>query len=176
MTKLKLAIPLIIVVVLVAVLARGLELDPREVDSPLIGGPAPAFELPILGSDRMVSQEAFLDQVSLLNVWASWCVACRAEHDILVELGKRPDINLYGLNYKDATDDALNWLSRRGNPYRLTAQDRQGMVGIDWGVYGVPETFIIDKKGVVRAKRIGPMTWPYVNEELLPLQKLEAES
>ena len=177
MSKFKLAIPLIVVLVLIAVLARGLKLDPREVDSPLIGGAAPAFQLPVLGGDSLISEQAFLGQVSLFNVWASWCVACRAEHDILVALGKRPEINLYGLNYKDATDDALNWLARRGDPYRLTAQDRQGLVGIDWGVYGVPETFVIDKKGVVRAKRIGPLTWPYVNEQLLPLlEQLEAES
>ncbi len=177
MSKFKLAIPLLIVVALIVVLARGLELDPREVDSPLIGRAAPSFELPVLGGDRLISDGEFLGQVSLLNVWASWCVACRAEHDILVELGKRPEINLYGLNYKDATDDALNWLSQRGNPYRVTAQDRQGLVGIDWGVYGVPETFVVDKQGVIRAKRIGPLTWPYVNEELLPLlQSLQAES
>lgn len=177
MKRLMLALPLLIVVVLIAVLARGLELDPREVDSPLIGLPAPAFELPVLGGDRLISDKEFLGQVSLFNVWASWCVACRAEHQILVDLGRRPDINLYGLNYKDATDDGLNWLRQRGNPYRLVAQDRQGLVGIDWGVYGVPETFVVDKKGVVRAKRIGPLTWPYVNEQLLPLLKqLENES
>ena len=177
MKRWALAIPLIVLVALVVVLARGLSLDPREVDSPLIGKPAPAFNLPLLGGDRMFSSEQFLGQVSLLNVFASWCVACRAEHDVLMGLSKQPQIKLYGLNYKDASDDGLNWISQRGNPYRLIAQDRDGRVGIDWGVYGVPETFIIDKHGVVRAKRIGPVTWSYVNEELLPLLKtLEAES
>lgn len=173
----KLALPLLFVVALIAALARGLALDPREVDSPLIGKPAPTFELPVLGSEQIITQQEFLGQVSLLNVWASWCVACRAEHQILVDLGRRPDINLYGLNYKDATDDGLNWLRQRGNPYRRVAQDRQGLVGIDYGVYGVPETFIVDKKGVIRGKRIGPLTWPYVNETLLPLlARLEKES
>lgn len=170
-------LPLGLVLALVIVLARGLQLDPREVDSPLIGLPAPAFELPLLGGERMISQAAFAGKISLFNVWASWCVACRAEHDILLELAENTDIQLIGLNYKDATDDGLNWLRQRGNPYRQVAQDRQGLVGIDYGVYGVPETFIIDKKGIIRAKRIGPLSWSYLNEELLPLlEQLKAES
>ncbi len=176
MKRLKFAFPLVLVAALVVVLGRGLSLDPRKVDSPLIGKPAPAFSLPTLAGDQPLSHETLAQQVSLLNVWASWCVACRAEHDILVALGKRDDVHLFGLNYKDNADDATQWLRQHGNPYIASAHDLAGLVGIDWGVYGVPETFVIDKRGIVRAKHIGPLTWPYVNQELLPLLRaLEAE-
>ena len=177
MKKFLIAAPLLLVLALIVALGRGLSLDPREVDSPLIGKPAPQFALPILGGDGMLSEATLSEQVSLFNVWASWCVACRAEHPILVELGKRPDIYLYGLNYKDEPQAAQRWLQRHGNPYRASGMDRDGQVGIDWGVYGVPETFVVDKRGVVRDKHIGPLTWAYVNEQLLPLlRQLEAES
>jgi cytochrome c biogenesis protein CcmG/thiol:disulfide interchange protein DsbE len=177
MKRLRLALPLLIMAALVLVLAQGLKLDPRVVDSPLVGKPAPAFSLPVLGGDQLLTEQTLAQKVSMFNVWSSWCVACRVEHPILVALSKRSDITLYGLNYKDKTQDAMNWLERNDNPYIASGQDLDGAVGIDWGVYGVPETFIIDKQGVIRAKRIGPLTWPYVNDELLPLlRRLEAES
>ncbi len=177
MKRLLIVAPLLVVLALILVLGRGLSLDPREVDSPLIGKPAPAFALPALHGGEELSQATLAREVSLFNVWASWCVACRAEHDILVELGRRPDIHLYGLNYKDRPEEARQWLQRHGNPYRASAMDRDGRVGLDYGVYGVPETFVVDRAGRIRGKRIGPMTWQYVNEELLPLlRQLEAES
>lgn len=177
MKKLLVAVPLLLVLGLILVLGRGLSLDPREVDSPLIGKPAPSFALDTLDGGEPLSEQTLARSPSLFNVWASWCVACRQEHPILVELGKRDDIHLYGLNYKDEPDAARRWLAQHGNPYRTSGMDRDGAVGLDWGVYGVPETFVVDRKGVIRAKRIGPLTWSYVNEELLPLlRRLEAES
>lgn len=177
MKRLMLALPLLVVVVLIVALGRGLSLDPREVESPLIGKPAPSFTLPLLSGDQLVNQDLFLGKVSLFNVWASWCVACRAEHPILNALSEQPGMHIYGLNYKDEIVDAKRWLAERGNPYQATLRDYKGLVGIDWGVYGVPETFVVDKHGVIRAKRIGPLTWEYVNQELLPLlERLKAEA
>lgn len=169
MKRLTLALPLLFIFGLVLLLGRGLSLDPREVDSPLIGKPAPAFELASLDGGPPMTVATLTQQVSLFNVWASWCVACRAEHDILVALSRRGDTPIYGLNYKDTPQAARAWLREHGNPYRDSAMDIEGLVGIDWGVYGVPETFVVDRKGVVRAKHIGPLTWAYVNDELLPL-------
>ena len=177
MKRLLVAVPLLVLLALIAVLGRGLSLDPREVDSPLIGKPAPAFTLPVLGGDQLATQALFEGEVSLLKVWASWCVACRAEHGILNALSQQPGMRIIGLNYKDEAGDAQRWLEQRGNPYVTSLRDYDGLVGIDWGVYGVPETFVIDRRGVIRAKRIGPLTWDYVNQDLLPLlQQLKAES
>jgi cytochrome c biogenesis protein CcmG/thiol:disulfide interchange protein DsbE len=139
-------LPLIIFMVMVAFLAVGLNRDPREVPSPLIGKAAPAFDLPRIDdpSLRMKTQD-LRGQVWMLNVWASWCVACRQEHPLLVDLAKDGKVKLYGLNYKDKRDDGLAWLQKHGNPYIASLSDTDGLVGIDYGVYGVPETFIIDK-------------------------------
>ncbi len=164
------AVPLVVVVALVGLLLQGLRLDPREVDSPLVGKPAPAFALPALGGGAQITERDLQAEVSLLNVWASWCVSCRAEHEVLIALAaQEPQLAIYGLNYKDTPADAQAWLARLGNPYRASAMDARGQVGIDWGVYGVPETFLIDRQGIIRAKRIGPLTWDYVRDELLPL-------
>ena len=163
-------IPLIVFVVLAGFLAIGLKLDPREVPSPLIGKPAPAFDLPQLAApDQRLTTKELQGQVWLLNVWASWCVACRQEHPLLVELGKTGRVKLYGLNYKDKREDALGWLNNFGNPYLKSLSDTDGLVGIDYGVYGVPETFVIDKQGVIRYKRIGPVTPETLRDTLLPL-------
>ena len=163
-------IPLIVFVVLAGFLAIGLKLDPREVPSPLIGKPAPAFDLPQLAApDQRLTTKELQGQVWLLNVWASWCVACRQEHPLLVELGKTGRVKLYGLNYKDKREDALGWLANYGNPYLKSLSDTDGLVGIDYGVYGVPETFVIDKQGVIRYKRIGPVTPETLRDTLLPL-------
>ena len=155
---------------LVVLLAVGLRLDPREVPSPLIGKPAPHFELPVLQQpDKTFSEKDLQGRVWILNVWASWCVACRDEHPVLVEFSKSAAAPLYGLNYKDSRDDALGWLKRFGDPYRLSAFDLDGRIGMDYGVYGVPETYVIDKRGVIRYKRIGPVTDELIKEKLIPL-------
>ncbi|HEV7820370.1 MAG TPA: DsbE family thiol:disulfide interchange protein [Burkholderiales bacterium] len=163
-------IPLGIFVVLVIFLGIGLGLNPREVPSPLIGKPAPAFRLAQLHeSGKVLGREDMLGKVWLLNVWASWCVSCREEHPILVELSKRNVVPIYGLNYKDKQDEALGWLKQFGDPYTASIVDRDGRVGIDYGVYGVPETFVIDKAGVIRYKQIGPVTPQALKDKILPL-------
>ena len=155
---------------LVALLAVGLTLNPREVPSPLVGKPAPAFELPLLNEPaRTFSSRDMAGEVWLLNVWASWCVACRVEHPVLLELAKSGAVPLYGLNYKDRREDGLPWLKQFGDPYVLSIYDLDGRLGIDYGVYGVPETFLIDKQGVIRYKRIGPLTGDIVKQKILPL-------
>jgi cytochrome c biogenesis protein CcmG/thiol:disulfide interchange protein DsbE len=171
-------LPLALFGVLVVFLLRGLDLNPREVPSPLIGKPAPEFALPRLDDPaQTLGRQDLLGQVWILNVWASWCVACREEHPILVEFAKRKVAPIYGLNYKDGRDDAQRWLARFGNPYTASISDTQGKVGIDFGVYGVPETFVIDKQGVIRFKQIGPVTPDVLSEKIEPLLKrLQAEN
>ena len=155
---------------LVALLAVGLRLNPREVPSPLIGKPAPAFELPRLDApDKTFSQKDMLGSVWILNVWASWCAACLEEHPVFLDFAKRRVVPLVGLNYKDRREEALKWLKRHGDPYTLSAVDLHGRVGIDYGVYGVPETYVIDKQGVIRYKRIGPVTPTILETKILPL-------
>lgn len=156
----------------VAVLGVGLTLDPREVPSPLIGKPAPAFTLPQLGyPDRTISKQDMLGKVWLLNVWASWCVSCREEHSTILALARSGVVPVIGLNYKDERADGLAYLARLGDPYKVIAYDHDGRTGIDFGVYGVPETYVIDKTGVIRYKRIGPVTPEVVRDKILPLVK-----
>jgi cytochrome c biogenesis protein CcmG/thiol:disulfide interchange protein DsbE len=163
-------LPLGIFLLLAVFLAVGLRLDPREVPSPLIGKAAPPFRLPQLQDPgRTLGTEELKGKVWVLNVWASWCVACLEEHPILVEFSRRNVLPIYGLNYKDKREDALNWLGKHGNPYTLSIQDGDGRIGIDYGVYGVPETYVIDRNGVIRYKRIGPVTVPILQEKILPL-------
>ncbi len=168
-------IPLAVFIVLVVFLGIGLGLNPREVPSPLIGKPAPVFKLAQLHeSGQVLGKEDLLGQVWLLNVWASWCVSCREEHPVLIEFAKRNLVPIYGLNYKDKRDDALAWLNRFGDPYKASIVDADGRVGIDYGVYGVPETFVIDKAGLVRYKQIGPVTPDALKNKILPLlQRLQ---
>ncbi|UCF75472.1 MAG: DsbE family thiol:disulfide interchange protein [Betaproteobacteria bacterium] len=157
-------------VALVALLGVGLTLNPREVPSPLVGKPAPNFQLPQLHEPgKQFSQKDMLGKVWLLNVWASWCVTCREEHPVLVEFAKSGAAPLYGLNYKDERKDGIAWLKQFGDPYVLSAYDRDGRIGIDYGVYGVPETYVIDKKGVIRYKRIGALTPEILKNKVLPL-------
>ena len=154
------------------ILAVGLNRDPREVPSPLIGKPAPAFSLTRLEDPNATIALADLrGKVWMLNVWASWCVACREEHPLLVALAKRDLLPIYGLDYKDQRDDGMAWLSRMGNPYQASLFDGEGRVGIDFGVYGVPETFIIDKTGTIRMKHIGPLTPQVIETQIEPLLK-----
>ncbi len=165
-------IPLGIFIVLVGFLAVGLRLDPREVPSPLINKPAPAFTLPeLVDPQRTFSEKDLRGKVWLLNVWASWCVSCREEHPVLVEFSKRNIVPVYGLNYKDERKDALAWLARFGDPYTMSIMDRDGRIGIDYGVYGVPETYVIDKQGVIRYKQIGPVTPEILDAKIVPLVK-----
>lgn len=163
-------IPLAVFLVMVVFLGIGLTLDPREVPSPFIGKPAPAFTLPqVADASKTLSPADLKGQVYLLNVWASWCVSCREEHPVLVELSKTKAVPIYGLNYKDEREDALGWLRRFGNPYTASAFDADGRVGINWGVYGVPETFVVDKQGIIRHKQTGPITPEILETKLLPL-------
>jgi len=166
----KFLIPLVLFIVLVVFLAIGLNRDPHEVPSPLIGKAAPAFEIPQLGeTNKSFSPASMKGQVWILNVWASWCVACREEHPVLVELAKSQVAPLIGLDYKDKREDALAMLAKQGNPYLLSAFDADGRVGINYGVYGVPETYIIDQLGVIRFKHIGPITIDLLNQKIFPL-------
>jgi cytochrome c biogenesis protein CcmG/thiol:disulfide interchange protein DsbE len=163
-------IPLGLFLVLVAFLAVGLDLKPREVPSPLIDRPAPAFQLARLDDPAQALRlEDLRGQVWLLNVWASWCAACLDEHPVLLEFSRSSAVPIYGLNYKDEREAAIAWLGKHGNPYTASVMDAQGRVGIDYGVYGVPETFLIDREGVIRYKHIGPVTAKVLNEKIVPM-------
>ena len=152
------AIPVVLLLGLMALLAVGLTRDPRVVPSPLIGKPAPAFDLPLLeGGTGNYGTQQLMGQPVLVNFWASWCPPCLQEHPLLLELA-RSGVKIVGFNYKDDPADARQWLARHGNPYRLVVQDRQGRVGLDWGVYGAPETYVLDAQGKILHKQIGPLT------------------
>lgn len=153
-SRLKLFLPLFLFALLAVTLFRGLSLDPTEIPSALIDRPLPSFKLPALGSDAVLTQADVAGEVALLNVWATWCVSCRVEHPYLQLLAEQ-GIPIYGLNYKDNDADALRWLEELGDPYRLTIADRDGTLGLDLGVYGAPETYIIDAAGVVRFRHVG---------------------
>ncbi|MBK1714831.1 DsbE family thiol:disulfide interchange protein [Rubrivivax gelatinosus] len=162
--------PLVAFLVLVGFLAVGLNLNPREVPSPLIDKPAPEFRTTLLQEpERSVGKQDLVGQVWILNVWASWCTACREEHPVLVDWTKRASVPLYGLNYKDEAGAAKQWLQRLGDPYKASFVDRDGRIGIDFGVYGVPETFVVDKTGVIRYKHIGPVTPEVLRDTIEPL-------
>lgn len=168
----KALLPLFAFLILAVFLGIGLTKDPRKLPSPFIGKAAPAFTLPQLHtSDKTFSPKDMLGKVWILNVWASWCVSCRAEHHVLNSMINKHNVNLIGLNYKDAVVDARRWLSRYGDPYQLSVSDVEGLAGIEWGVYGVPETFVIDKKGIVRLKHTGPVTDNDISNEIIPLIK-----
>ncbi|MEC4890399.1 MAG: DsbE family thiol:disulfide interchange protein [Nitrospira sp.] len=165
-------LPLAIFAVLVGFLAVGLTLNPREVPSPLVGKPAPAFRLPQLhDQEKTFAPSDMTGQVWLLNVWASWCGGCKEEHPVLMRMAQAGNVPIYGMDYKDRREDALSWLRRQGNPYPVTAVDAEGRIGIDYGVYGVPETYVIDKQGVIRYKQIGPLDDEVVAKTILPLVK-----
>lgn len=163
-------LPLVILAPLLVVLGIGLTLNPREIPSPLIGKPVPEFDLPpVQGRPLGLSAANLRGEVSVVNVFASWCGACRQEHPLWVELQRRKLVPIHGLNYKDKPDEAAAWLDELGDPYTRTGADRDGRVGIDWGVYGVPETFIIDREGRIAYKHIGPITAEALEEKILPL-------
>lgn len=169
--KLSYTLPLMIFLVVALILYRGLHLHPTRVPSPLINKPAPTFNLPSLMTHQMSSNRDFLNHVTLVNVWATWCVACAEEHAFLLSLAKDPSIVLYGFNYKDQPKTAITWLKEHGNPYKTIAVDQEGITAINWGVYGTPETFIIDKKGIIRYKQIGPLNAYAWEHTLKPIIK-----
>ena len=167
-----LAIPLALFIALVAFLLVGLQRDPHEVPSPLINRPAPAFQLPQLQEQtKTFTAQEMRGKVWLLNVWATWCVACREEHPMLIEYAKSGAVPIYGLNYKDDRAAALQLLKEEGNPYVLNAFDADGRVAIDYGVYGAPESYLIDRNGIIRFKKIGPITPDVWEGEILPLAR-----
>lgn len=166
----KFALPLVLFGALVVFLCIGLWRDPHLVPSPLIDRPAPEFRLERLDEPgRAFSPQELHGKVWLLNTWASWCVSCREEHPLLIALSQAGVVPIYGLNYKDNRANALDWLNEMGNPYVLNVQDTNGRVGIDYGVYGVPETYLIDKTGVIRYKQIGPLTLEALEKTILPM-------
>ena len=165
-------LPLGLFIALVVFLGIGLGLNPREIPSPFIDKPSPAFNLTQLHEpDKTISPKDMAGKVWLLNVWASWCVSCRVEHPVLMDLARQGVVPIVGLNYKDKREAGTGWLRQFGDPYTLSAFDSDGRVGIDYGVYGVPETFVIDKRGVIRLKHVGPVTPEVINDKFLPLIK-----
>ncbi len=163
-------IPLGLFLAMAVFLGMGLKLNPREVPSPLIDKPAPDFALPSLAApDKTITRADMLGKVWLLNVWASWCVSCRQEHPVLVDFAQRKQVALIGLNYKDERNDGLAWLQAGGDPYDASLFDHDGRTGINFGVYGVPETFVIDKQGVIRHKHTGPLTPQALRDTIEPL-------
>jgi cytochrome c biogenesis protein CcmG/thiol:disulfide interchange protein DsbE len=163
-------VPLAVFLVIAFFLWRGLALDPREVPSPLIGKHVPDFRVPVLTDPSKTLASADLrGKVYLLNVWGSWCVSCREEHPVLVEFARRSKIPIYGLNWKDERENALAWLERFGDPYVVSGVDRDGRVAIDFGVYGAPETYLVDREGIIRFKQTGPLTRKVIEEQILPL-------
>jgi len=165
-----LMLPVIAFTAVVVLLAIGLTRDPRTIPSPLIGKPVPVFDLPpVKGRPHGLSNRDFGGDVVLLNVFASWCVSCREEHKVLLALNRQHALPIFGLNYKDKPDEAAAWLDQMGDPYARTGADADGRVGIDWGVYGVPETFVVDREGRIAYKHIGPLTPAVVESTLLPM-------
>ncbi len=163
-------IPLALFAALLVFLAAGLRSDPRELPSALIDKPVPAFRLSTLSAGEPVQgSEALRGQVWVLNVWASWCTACRLEHPLLVDFARTGGVPVYGLNYKDAPEDARRWLANFGDPYQHSFSDRDGRVGMDLGVYGAPETFVIDAAGRVRFKHVGALTPEVLQQQIIPL-------
>lgn len=162
--------PIVLFLGMAVLFGIGLTLNPREIPSPLIGKPVPEFDLPpVKGRTLGLSSASLQGEVSLVNVFASWCTACREEHPLFMQLQKSRVIPLHGLNYKDKPDDAAKWLDELGDPYTRTGADLNGRVGIDWGVYGVPETFVIDRNGRIAYKHIGALTPRVLEQKILPL-------
>lgn len=165
-------LPVALFAALLLLLAVGLRLNPHELPSTLIDRPAPAFTLPRLDApEQTLSPQEMRGQVWLLNVWASWCTTCRQEHALLLKLARSSPVPIIGLNYKDKPEDAQRWLRQLGDPYRASVSDLQGLTGIEYGVYGVPETYVIDRKGMIRYKLVGALTKEQLEQKILPLLK-----
>lgn len=176
MNRLKLFIPLMIFAVLAILFWRGLSLDPTEMPSSRVGDPVPAFSLPtVRDADARITEQTFKGEVSLVNVWATWCAACRIEHPFLVQLAEE-GMPIYGINYKDDVEEAKRWLAQLHDPYRLSVVDQDGRLGVDLGVFGAPETYVVDKQGVIRHRHVGIIDQRVWDEELGPLvERLKAE-
>ena len=168
MSRFRLFLPLGLFVALALLLARGLQLDPRALPSALIDQPLPGFSLPVLGEERQLSREQVIGEVALFNVWATWCISCRVEHPYLGQLAAR-GVPIYGINYKDEDSAALQWLEQLGDPYRLSIVDAEGSLGLDLGVYGAPETYIVDRNGVIRYRHVGVIDERVWTEILEPI-------
>ncbi len=176
MKRLAFLIPLMALAALATLLGRGLDLNPKEVPSPLIGKPAPEFKLTRLEDAATTVtpadlRQSFNGRAYVVNVWASWCAPCLEEHPVITDWARRSGVPIVGLNHKDSRDNASRWLARHGNPYRVNVWDGDGRASLDWGVYGVPETFVIDAAGVVRFKHVGPVTPKVLAERIAPLMK-----
>ncbi len=174
--RLKFFLPLVLFAALVVVFFSGLWRNPEELPSALIGKPAPEFDLPPLPLPEKDSRPGLKTSdlsgaPGLVNVFASWCIPCKAEHPLLLRLSQSGAVPIYGINYKDKPGDAVNWLQELGNPYTRIGADSDGRVGIDWGVYGVPETFVVDSSGIIRYRHVGPLTSRDLDEAILPLLK-----
>lgn len=169
MKMLRFILPLAVFLIIVSFLWQGLKKgDPRQLPSALIGRSVPAFNYPDLNAPTSITQASFLGKPSLLNVWATWCVSCQAEHSVLMDIAATNKVRIYGLNYKDDIDKAQQLLKQYGNPYQGVIADTQGKLAIDFGVYGTPETFVIDAKGVIRYKHVGPLSWQVWQQEIEP--------
>lgn len=167
---LRFTIPLLIFGVIAAFLYKGMYMNPREIPSPLIGKSVPEFSLPLLEQpETQITNQDLLGKPYLLNVWATWCVSCRAEHGALVQLARTGKVDIYGLNWKDDSAKAQSWLSQLGNPYVANIFDKKGRTAIDLGVYGAPETFVVDSQGIIHHKHAGPVTPQLITETLLPM-------
>ncbi|SFF45632.1 cytochrome c biogenesis protein CcmG, thiol:disulfide interchange protein DsbE [Fontimonas thermophila] len=166
--RIRYLLPALVLVGLVLLFAFGLQHDPRQIPSPLIGKPAPAFTLRLLGEQTPYTQEQLRGRPLLVNFWASWCAGCLVEHPFLMELARR-GVEIVGIDYKDTDTEALRWLARHGNPYRTIAADTEGRAGLDWGVYGVPETFVLDAQGIIVYKHIGPLDEEAWRTKIAPL-------
>ncbi len=177
MRALKFLIPLALFAGIAWFLLKGLDNDPRKLPSPLIGKPAPTDSLPTLADpSQRWSPEQMRGQVWVLNVWGSWCAGCKVEHPLLGVFSTKGAVPIVGMAWKDDPAASKAWLERLGDPYKINVMDRDGRAAIDWGVYGAPETFVIDKTGVIRDKHIGPLTAKAIDERLVPLvQKLQAQ-
>jgi len=159
----------LIFIILSLFLLKGLYNDPKKVESPLIGKKFPRFELKDLYQNITHSNDSFLDKKTIINVWASWCLECEREHSYLIDLSKNKEYDLVGINYKDEIKDAKGWLDMRGNPYRIIIRDYSGNLSLNLGVYGVPETYIIDKNHIILYKHIGAINSDIIKDEMIPI-------
>jgi len=172
MKKLIFILPLVLFLVLIGFFIAGLDHDSRLLPSTFIDKPAPGFSLPrLIKDDQRLSQDDLKGEVSLVNFWATWCPTCKGEHEVLMEIVKKNGIAIYGIDYKDERVAALKWVNQLGNPYRAIATDKKGNTGIDWGVYGTPETFVLDKEGIIRYKHVGAISWQDWKQTLEPIVK-----
>lgn len=171
--RMRFVLPVVVLGALVVLFLFGLQHDPRTIPSPLIGKPAPDFSLRVVGSDVPYKRDDLLGRPLLVNFWASWCAGCRVEHPFLMELSRR-GVEIVGMDYKDSDADGLAWLQQHGNPYRSLVADTQGTAGLDWGVYGVPETYLLDAQGNIVYKHIGPLDPKTWETRMAPLMQARA--